>query len=80
MQAVGVCNARWPGQRVHCLSGLQLATPALRPLRNTKLMLSFALQSIVLQSIGSPVWLTTVAYLCMVLNAIPGYLVRPDCR
>lgn len=34
------------------------------------------LQPIVLQSIGSPVWLTTFAYLCTLLNAIPGYLVR----
>lgn len=33
-------------------------------------------QSIVLQSIGRPVWLVTMGYLCMVLNAIPGYLVR----
>lgn len=33
-------------------------------------------QPIVLQSIGVPVWLTATAYVCAVLNAIPGYLVR----
>lgn len=33
------------------------------------------LQSIVLQSIGNPAWLVIAGYLCMVINAIPGYLV-----
>ncbi len=32
-------------------------------------------QSIVLQSIGNPAWLVIAGYLCMVINAIPGYLV-----
>lgn len=51
-----------------------LARCCLLPLANTTLVC--VLQSIVLQSVVSPVWLTTVGYLCMVLNAIPGFLVR----
>ncbi|KAL4424863.1 hypothetical protein ABPG77_011113 [Micractinium sp. CCAP 211/92] len=34
-----------------------------------------SVQSIVLQSIGNPAWLVIAGYLCMVINAIPGYLV-----
>ncbi|KAL4421336.1 hypothetical protein ABPG75_010627 [Micractinium tetrahymenae] len=34
-----------------------------------------SVQAIVLQSISTPVWLVTAGYVCMVINAIPGYLV-----
>ncbi|PSC77053.1 Lysine histidine transporter 1 [Micractinium conductrix] len=34
-----------------------------------------AVQGIVLQSVGRPTWLVIAGYSCMVVNAIPGYLV-----
>lgn len=37
-------------------------------------------QGIVLQSVGRPTWLVIAGYSCMVVNAIPGYLVRIPAR
>lgn len=44
-------------------------------LLSTVLPLCLPLQSIVFQSIASPSWLVITGYMCMVVNAVPSYLV-----